>query len=77
MVFVVLGGLGSITGAVIAATVLTAAPEGLRGFGEFRMILYALLLIAVMILRPQGLMGSHELSLGALRGWLRGRRAAA
>jgi len=77
MVFVVLGGLGSITGAVIAATVLTAAPEGLRGFGEFRMILYALLLIAVMILRPQGLMGSRELSLGALRGWLRGRRAAA
>ena len=77
MVFVVLGGLGSITGAVIAATVLTAAPEGLRGLGEFRMILYSLLLIAVMILRPQGLMGSRELSLAPLRAKLRGRRAAA
>ena len=77
MVFVVLGGLGSITGAAIAATVLTAAPEGLRGFGEFRMILYSLLLIAVMILRPQGLLGSRELSLAPLRAWLRGRRAAA
>jgi len=59
--FVVLGGLGSISGAVIAAATLTAAPELLRGLGEWRMILYAALLIATMILRPQGLLGQREL----------------
>jgi branched-chain amino acid transport system permease protein len=61
--FVVLGGLGSITGAIIAATVLTAAPELLRGLGEWRMILYSLLLITTMLLRPQGLLGNRELDL--------------
>lgn len=65
--FVVLGGLGSLTGAALAAAVLTAAPELLRGVGEWRMILYAVLIIATMILRPQGLMGSRELSLRVLR----------
>jgi len=59
--FVVLGGLGSLSGAVIAAAVLTAAPEGLRGLGEWRMILYSLLLIVTMIVRPQGLLGQREL----------------
>lgn len=71
--FVVLGGLGSLTGAALAAAVLTAAPELLRGLGEWRMILYSLLIIVTMILRPQGLLGSRELSLR----WLRPRRAAA
>jgi branched-chain amino acid transport system permease protein len=59
--FVVLGGLGSLSGAVIAAATLTAAPELLRGLGEWRMILYSLLLIFTMILRPQGLLGQREL----------------
>jgi branched-chain amino acid transport system permease protein len=77
MVFVVLGGLGSITGAIVAATVLTAAPEGLRGFGEWRMILYSGLLIVAMILRPQGLFGARELVPGRLLARWRGRRAAA
>jgi branched-chain amino acid transport system permease protein len=63
--FVVLGGLGSITGAIIAASVLTAAPELLRGLGEWRMILYSLLLIATMLLRPQGLLGNRELDLSS------------
>jgi branched-chain amino acid transport system permease protein len=70
--FVVLGGLGSLTGAAIAAAVLTAAPELLRGLGEWRMILYSILIIVTMILRPQGLMGSRELSLR----WLRPKRVA-
>ena len=59
--FVVLGGLGSLSGAVVAAATLTAAPELLRGLGEWRMILYSLLLISAMILRPQGLLGQREL----------------
>ncbi|MFI5316542.1 MAG: branched-chain amino acid ABC transporter permease [Myxococcota bacterium] len=67
--FVVLGGLGSLSGAVVAAATLTAAPELLRGLGEWRMILYSLLLISAMILRPQGLLGQRELlSFGRRRG---------
>jgi branched-chain amino acid transport system permease protein len=72
--FVVLGGLGSISGAALAASVLTAAPELLRGLGEWRMILYSLLLIATMLLRPQGLLGHRELDLSALLGRLGVRR---
>ncbi|HKA15496.1 MAG TPA: branched-chain amino acid ABC transporter permease [Myxococcota bacterium] len=67
MAFVVLGGLGSLTGAALAAAVLTAAPELLRGFGEWRMVLYSLLIITTMLVRPQGLLGSRELSLALLR----------
>jgi branched-chain amino acid transport system permease protein len=67
VVFVVLGGLGSITGAVLAAAVLTAAPELLRGLGEWRMVLYSLLLIVTMLVRPQGLLGTRELDLAWLR----------
>jgi branched-chain amino acid transport system permease protein len=67
MAFVVLGGLGSLSGAALAAAVLTAAPELLRGFGEWRMVLYSLLIIGTMLVRPQGLLGSRELSLAFLR----------
>ena len=74
MAFVVLGGLGSLSGAALAAAVLTAAPELLRGFGEWRMVLYSLLIIATMLVRPQGLLGSRELSLGFL--WRRSRARA-
>ena len=69
---VVLGGMGSISGSVIAAIVLTLLPEVLRPVKEFRMVLYSLMLIILMITRPQGLMGTRELSLG----WLLGRRPA-
>jgi branched-chain amino acid transport system permease protein len=76
VVFVVLGGLGSISGAILAAAVLTALPELLRGLGEWRMILYSLLLIASMLLRPQGLLGNRELDLSRLGALLGARRAA-
>jgi branched-chain amino acid transport system permease protein len=65
--FVVLGGLGSITGAALAAAGLTLLPELLRGVGEWRMVLYSVLIIATMLLRPQGLLGSRELRLPFLR----------
>ncbi|MDB5294346.1 MAG: branched-chain amino acid transporter permease, partial [Phycisphaerales bacterium] len=58
---VTLGGLGSISGAVLAAVVLTLLPERLRAFAEYRMILYALLLVAMMLFRPKGLLGGVEL----------------
>ena len=49
LVFVVLGGLGNIWGSIIAATVLTILPEALRGFDNFRMLAYAIVLIVVML----------------------------
>lgn len=50
LVFVVLGGIGSIRGSFIAATILTVLPELLREVGEYRMLIYAILLIVMMIL---------------------------
>jgi branched-chain amino acid transport system permease protein len=71
IVMIVLGGIGSITGAVFGATTLTILPEALRTFDQqfpgLRMVLYALLLILLMIFRPQGLFGRRELSWGWLR----------
>lgn len=63
LVMVVLGGMGSITGSVVASVVLVALPEVLRGLAEYRLIIYALLLILMMLFRPSGLMGTHEFSL--------------
>jgi branched-chain amino acid transport system permease protein len=63
---VVLGGLGSISGAVVAAVVLTVLPEALRPIQDvtgvdFRMVIYSFLLILLMLTRPQGLFGTREL----------------
>ena len=55
VVMVILGGMGRTAGVIIAAVLLTLLPEFLRGFAEYRMILYALLIIGLMIARPQGL----------------------
>ena len=49
LVFVVLGGLGNMTGSIIAATILTILPEALREFSSYRMLIYAIVLIIVMI----------------------------
>ena len=49
LVFVVLGGMGNIRGSIIAATVLTILPEALRGLNDYRMLIYAVVLIAVML----------------------------
>jgi branched-chain amino acid transport system permease protein len=65
VVIVTLGGLGSISGAILAAIVLTMLPEVLRNIdprvSDYRMIVYSLLLIFMMLLRPQGLLGGREL----------------
>jgi ABC-type branched-subunit amino acid transport system permease subunit len=61
VVMVTLGGLGSISGAVLAAVVLTILPEVLRPVAEWRMVIYSLLLIGMMLGRPQGLLGGREL----------------
>lgn len=66
VIIVVLGGMGSLTGSLVAATIVTILPEALRPLQEItgvdiRMIIYALLLVLMMILRPKGLFGSQEL----------------
>mgnify|MGYP002560705316 CR=1 FL=1 len=66
LIMVVLGGMGSITGSIISATVLTVLPEMLRGFDEYRMLLYSIILIAVMLFKPSGLLGRYEISVPGL-----------
>ncbi len=75
VVMVVLGGLGSTTGAIVAAVLLTLLPEAMRSaftmlgaegsmaqkVDQIRMPVYGLLLVALMLLRPQGLFGTREL----------------
>jgi branched-chain amino acid transport system permease protein len=67
IIMVVLGGLGSLTGSVVAAIFLTVLKEVLRPLQEltkldFRMVIYSLLLIVVMLTRPNGLFGNREIS---------------
>lgn len=67
VIMVVLGGMGSTSGAIIAAIFITVLPEFLRGLQQFtggidfRMVIYSLALVLVMILRPKGLFGDKEL----------------
>lgn len=67
VIMVVLGGMGSMTGAIVAAVFITVLPELLRELQQWtgvdlRMVIYALSLILVMILRPKGLFGEKELT---------------
>ena len=64
---IVLGGLGSIPGAVIGAGVLSAAPEFLRFMANYRMLVYGALLVFMMLFRPNGLMGGVNFSDMVLR----------
>lgn len=63
LTMVVLGGLGSISGSITAAILLTFISAAFASYPEWRMIIYSLLLIILMIYRPQGLFGNKELSL--------------
>ena len=65
---VVLGGMGSISGSIVAAIILTFLPEGLRSLKDLlhtqsdpRMVIYSIMLIVLMLTRPQGLLGRREL----------------
>jgi branched-chain amino acid transport system permease protein len=61
VIMTVLGGRGSISGVMLAASFVTALLELLRDFEQYRLIAFALLLIVVMIARPQGLLGVREI----------------
>lgn len=66
LVMVVFGGLGSITGSILAAAAVTLLNAVLQSFGALRMVIYATLLVVVMIFRPQGLLGTKEFTLKTL-----------
>ena len=63
LVMVVLGGMGSMLGSILSATVLTILPEATRSFDSYRMVIYSLVLILMMIFRPGGLLGSYDFSM--------------
>ncbi|MDR0597742.1 MAG: branched-chain amino acid ABC transporter permease, partial [Treponema sp.] len=68
LIYVVLGGMGSITGSILAAYTLTYLQEALRFLQDYRLLIYPLILIFVMLFRPQGLLGMKEFSFtGILR----------
>jgi len=83
VVMVVLGGLGSVSGVAIAAVILGVLPESLRALGDYQLVVYPLLLILLMLTRPQGIFGREELSvawfkgqIAAVAGWRRKGRTA-
>jgi branched-chain amino acid transport system permease protein len=90
LMIVVMGGLGSITGSVVAGVAVTVLLEWLRfvenpitvggfslpGIPGMRMVVFSLLLIAVILFRREGLMGTREISWETLAAWIRARRGA-
>lgn len=66
VIMVVFGGMGSLTGSIVSAIGLTILPELLRAFADYRMLAYSVVLVLVMIFRPQGIFGSWEFSLPRL-----------
>lgn len=71
LIIVVFGGMGSITGSFVGAIILGLLNTVLQSFGQWRMIIYALAIIFIMIYRPSGLLGNMELS---ARSWLKRRK---
>jgi branched-chain amino acid transport system permease protein len=67
VIMVVLGGMGSITGSILAAIILTILPEFLRILKDYRMVIYSFILIVLMLTRPQGIFGVEEFSLQRIR----------
>ncbi|MFV0254734.1 MAG: branched-chain amino acid ABC transporter permease [Erysipelotrichaceae bacterium] len=66
LVMIVFGGLGSFTGSIISAGFLGIVDIFLQSLSGFRMIIYAIMLVLIMIFRPQGLLGTKEFTFSAL-----------
>ena len=68
LAIVVLGGMGSTLGVVLAAFVLTVTPELLRGFDEYRVLLFGVLMVMMMIWRPRGLVRTSRSGVALRKG---------
>ena len=62
IVMVIFGGMHSLTGAILATLALTSLPELLRAAQAWRLVVYGALVVVIMVARPEGLMGSWELT---------------
>lgn len=69
-IIVVLGGMGSLTGTVVAAVILGILNEFLHVIDQWRLVIYSMILIVMMIFRPEGLMGNKEFSFVGVMKWL-------
>jgi branched-chain amino acid transport system permease protein len=58
---VILGGMGSVPGSVIGAVLLSVIPELLRGMSELRLSIYGLIIVLMMVLKPNGFLGGYNL----------------
>jgi branched-chain amino acid transport system permease protein len=71
IIMIVLGGMGSLTGSVLGALVITVLPEFLRklpgDLSQYRLVVYSALLIIIMLTRPQGILGTREFGLSWLK----------
>ncbi len=77
MIIVFVGGVNSLTGAVVATVLLTGLPEFLRFASEWRIAIYCIIVLLILNFRPSGIFGMHEISLSFLRQLFRkGARAA-
>lgn len=66
-IIVIFGGLGSISGSVVGALILTALPELLRVLKDWRLVFYGLSVIVIMVTRPEGLMGGYEFTPSSMK----------
>lgn len=67
IVMVIFGGMHSITGSLLSAVVLTSLPEVLRAAAAWRLVVYGTAVVFIMVVRPEGLLGSWELSMASVR----------
>jgi branched-chain amino acid transport system permease protein len=67
IVMVIFGGMHSVTGAVVSAVILTSLPEILRAAAAWRLVMYGAAVVFIMVVRPEGLLGSWELTFQSLR----------
>jgi branched-chain amino acid transport system permease protein len=75
IVMIIIGGLGSISGAIVGGVFVAVTLELMRDLQQYRLVLYAVLLIVIMLVRPQGLLGNRELPT-LLRAWFRRPKVA-
>jgi branched-chain amino acid transport system permease protein len=74
-IMVIFGGLGSISGTIAGTILLTGLPEFFRNFAQWRLVVYGLAVIVIMVGRPQGVMGGFELTPSGVRKSLASRKA--
>jgi branched-chain amino acid transport system permease protein len=67
LAIVVLGGMGSVTGVIIAALIFTIMPELLRQFADYRVLIFGILMVVMMVWRPRGLLKLHRPQYQSLR----------